>query len=219
MADQAADAAAGDVWVDSWLTIWYRPRATIRRIVDSDPRKFVLGIAWLAGALAVLNRQVAVATIDLPATVPHFARLGPTGITIAAFLLGLLSVVGLYGLAALYRWSGGILGGTATAVEVRAALAWSQVPGLYLVVVTIVATMLGFYTAPAPHTMSPLNLVETVVGIWVFVILLKCLGEVHRFSAWRALGAILLGTLAMFAVAAGIVITIWLAVWVGRSML
>jgi Yip1 domain len=219
MADQAADAAAGDVWVDSWLTIWYRPRATIRRIVDTDPTRFVLGIAWLAGALAVLNNQVATATIDLPANVSHFPRLGPIGITIAAFLLGLLSVVGLYGLAALYRWSGGILGGTATAVEVRAALAWSQVPGLYLVVVTIVATMLGFYTAPAPHTMSPLNLVETVVGIWVFVILLKCLGEVHRFSAWRALGAILLGTLAMFAVAAGIVITIWLAVWVGRSML
>jgi Yip1 domain len=219
MADQAVDAAAGDVWVDSWLTIWYRPRATMRRIVDTDPRKFVLGIAWLAGALALLNSQVAVATLDLPANAPHFPRLGPTGITIAAFLFGVLGVVGLYGVAALYRWAGGILGGTATAVEVRAALAWSQVPGIYFIVVTIIATMLGLYTAPAPHSVSPLNLVETVVGFWVLVISLKCLGEVHRFSAWRALGAILLGTLAILAVVLGVVITVWLAVWVGRAML
>ena len=219
MADEVADAAAGDVWVDSWLTIWYRPRATIRRIVDTDPRKFVLGIAWLAGALAALNNQVAAATIDLPANVAHFPRLGPIGITIAAFIFGVLSVVGLYGLASLYRWSGHILGGTAAKVEVRAALAWSLVPGIYLTVVTIAATMLGFYTAPAPDLTSPLNLVQTTIGIWVFVIALKCLGEVHRFSAWRALGAILLGTLAMFAVVIGVVATIWLAVWVGRSML
>jgi hypothetical protein len=218
MAGEAADAAAGDVWVDSWFTIWYRPRATMRRIVDTDPTRFVLGIAWLVGAIGVLSSQVAVATIDLPANVPHMPRLGPIGIAIAAFLVGVISVVSLYGLAALYRWAGHILGGSAQAVEVRAALAWSQVPGLYLAVVTIIATVLGLYTPPAPHTVSPLSLIESIVGIWIFVILLKCLGEVHHFSAWRALGAILLGTFAMFAVAAGIVITIWLAIRVGRSL-
>src|SRR5713226_6970140 len=115
MADEAADAATGDVWVDSWLTIWYRPRTTIRRIVDTDPRKFVLGIAWIAGALAVLNSQVMLATIELPAHVPHLPRLGPIGVAIAALFCGVLSVLGLYGLAALYRWAGHILGGTAQA--------------------------------------------------------------------------------------------------------
>jgi hypothetical protein len=47
---------AGDVWVDSWFSIWYRPRAAIRAIVDTDARKFVLGLAcspapW-AGSIA-----------------------------------------------------------------------------------------------------------------------------------------------------------------------
>jgi hypothetical protein len=216
MAGEAADAA-GDVWVDSWLTIWYQPRATMRRIVDTDPTRFVLGIAWLAGALAALSSQVMAATSGVP-TVVHMPRLGPFGVAIAAFLFGVISVMTIYGLAKLYRWAGGILGGTATTVEVRAALAWAQVPGLYLVAVTIIAAMLGLYTPPAPHTMSPLSLVESIIGIWVFVISLKCLGEVHRFSAWRALGAILLGTLAMFGVLVGIVITIWLAVRFGRSL-
>jgi hypothetical protein len=218
MAGEAADAAAGDVWVDSWFTIWYRPRATMRRIVDTDPTRFVLGIAWLAGALAVLSSQVIVATTDFPANVPHWPRLGPIGIAIAAFLFGVISVVSIYGLAGLYRWSSHILGGSAQRVEVRAALAWSQVPGLYLAAVTIIATVLGLYTPPAPHTLSPLGLVESIIGIWVFVITLKCLGEVNHFSAWRALGAILLGTLATFAVLVGVVVTIWLAVRFGRGM-
>ncbi len=218
MAGEAADAVAGDVWVDSWLTIWYRPRATMRRIVDADPTRFVLGIAWLAGALAALSSQVMAATSDVPASLPHWPRLGPIGTAIMAFLFGAISVMSIYGLAGLYRWAGGLLGGTATTVEVRAALAWAQVPGLYLVVVTIIAAVLGLYTPPAPHTISPLSLFESIIGVWVFVISLKCLGEVHHFSAWRALGAILLGTLAMFGVLVGIVITIWLAVRFGRSL-
>ena len=218
MAGEAADAATGDVWVDSWFTIWYRPRATMRRIVDADPTRFVLGIAWLAGAVALLSSQVTAAPTDFPANVRHWPRLGPIGIAIAAFFFGAISIVSIYGLAALYRWSGKILGGSAQRVEVRAALAWAQVPGLYFAAVTIIATVLGVYTPPAPHTVSPLSLIESIIGIWIFVISLKCLGEVHRFSAWRALGAILLGTLAMFGVLVGIVITIWLAVRFGRGV-
>ncbi|HEX3409588.1 MAG TPA: Yip1 family protein [Candidatus Binataceae bacterium] len=219
MADEGVEHAAGDVWVDSWLSIWYRPRSTIRRIVDTDARKFVLVIAWLAGAMAAINSQIATTSVELPATVPHFPRLGPIGITIAAIISGLFGIIGIYGLAPLYRWSGQMLGGTATTVEVRAALAWSQVPGIYFGIVTLLATVLGVYTPPLAHTTSPFNVVESLVGIWIFVVSLKCLGEVHRFSAWRALGAILLGSLAIIAVVVGVVITIWLAVWVGRSIL
>ncbi len=217
MADEVA-AAAGNIRIGSWLTIWYRPRATIRRIVDTDPTRFVLGIAWIAGALGVLNSQVMLTTIDLPPKLPHLPRLGASGIAIAAFIIGVGNIVVLYCLAALFRWSGQILGGSAQAIEVRAALAWSQVPSLYLSVAMISAMVLGLYTPPASHTASPLSLIESIIGIWAFVISLKCLGEVHRFSAWRALGTILLGFFAVFAVVAGIVITIWLAVRVSHSL-
>jgi hypothetical protein len=218
MAEEVAEAAASSVWIGAWLTIWYRPRATIRRIVETDPTRFVLGIAWIAGALAVLNSQVMLTTIDLPPNAPHLPRLGASGIAIAAFIIGVVNIVVLYGLGALFRWSGQMLGGSAQAMEVRAALAWSQIPGLYLSIAMTSAMVLGLYTPPAPHTGSPLSLIESIIGIWAFVISLKCLGEVHRFSAWRALGAMLLGFFAVFAVAAGIVITIWLAVRVGHSV-
>jgi hypothetical protein len=214
-----ADAVVGDVWVDSWFSIWYRPRATIRAIVDTDPRKFVLGLAWFAGALAGLNSQVMLATADLPSNFPHLPHFGPFGVAMVAMFSGLLSVASIYGLGALYRWAGAILGGTATAAEVRAAIVWSQVPELYLMVVIIIATVLGFNTPTIPPSTSLFSIVESVVGIWVFVISLKCLGEVHHFSAWRALGAILLGVLAMAGVAIGAIAAIWLAVVAARSLL
>jgi hypothetical protein len=67
--------------------------------------------------------------------------------------------------------------------------------------------------------LSASGVVDSIAGIWIFVISLKCIGEVHRFSAWRALGAIVVGFLAMVAVLAAIVGTIWLAVVIGRSTL
>jgi hypothetical protein len=213
----ADEAAPGDVWVDSWSTIWYRPRATIRSIVDTDARKFVLGIAWFAGALAALNEEVMLATVDLSSTrMPHLPRLGPLGTAIFAFISGVISIITIYAGGSLFRWAGAILGGTATRVEVRAALAWAQVPTLYLTVVVIIAALLGLDLPTLSAPTSVFGAVESIIALWIFVILLKCVGEVHRFSAWRALGALLLGSLATFAVLAGLVLILYFIIKVGH---
>ncbi len=36
------------------------------------------------------------------------------------------------------------------------------------------------------------GIIELVLVIWSIVVLLKCVGEVQQFSAWRALGSVLL---------------------------
>ena len=41
----------------------------------------------------------------------------------------------------------------------------------------------------------PFAAIEIIVGIWALVVLMKSLGEVHKFSAWKALGSVILGTL------------------------
>ncbi|HEY1850134.1 MAG TPA: YIP1 family protein [Candidatus Binataceae bacterium] len=213
-----ADEAASDIWVNSWFTIWYEPRSTIRRIVDADAHRFVVGIAFVSGAMAAIYSQVAVSTVNI-SELPHLPHFGTIGLTVGAIISGVLSVISLYGLAALYRWSGHILGGTATRVEMRSALAWAEVPGLYLGLANIVAALIGFEGPGAPSVLSASGIVDSIAGIWIFVILLKCIGEVHHFSAWRALGAIILGFLAMIAVVVAIVGAIWLAVAIGRSIL
>ncbi len=47
--------------------------------------------------------------------------------------------------------------------------------------------------------------VEMVIGVWTIVAFLKCLGEVQGFSAWRALGSVLLSILAILVPILGIV--------------
>jgi hypothetical protein len=46
----------------------------------------VLGLAWFAGALAGLNSQVMLATVDLPSNLPHLPRFGPFGIAMIVML-------------------------------------------------------------------------------------------------------------------------------------
>ena len=223
MADEAANAAreeaAGEIWFSAWLTIWYRPRATIRRIVDTAPRRFVVEIAWLAGTMAAFDVEATAASIRLPARVGHLPRFGPIGMAVFAVVMGVLNVVVLYAAGALLRWAGYMLGGTANAAEVRAGLVWAEVPSLCFSVATIFAIALGLYM-PAPTTgASPDVWLRVILAIWFNVILLKCIGEVHRFSAWRALGAMVLGCVAVLAVVAGTVITVMLAVRASRLMM
>jgi hypothetical protein len=166
-------------WIAPWFTIWISPRATIRRIVDVDPNRFIIGIAWIAGALAALNVEVGINTGTGPSNFPGSAWLaspGSMGLAIFAFMLGVGGVVMLYLLGMLYRWSGGVLGGTAQALEVRSALAWAQVPAIYITVLGVLAVILGLNARETQSAIRPAfswwTLVQAVLSTWAFIILL-----------------------------------------------
>ena len=197
-------------WLAPWVTIWTSPRATIRRIVDTDPGKFAVGIAWVAGALGALDFEISAQRTQTGGAV--MARwldsIGALGFAAFACILGLFGVAMLFFLGRPYRWSGEILGGTAQSVEVRAAIAWAQVPAIYITVLGVVAAIIAS-PEPAPTAPFPLwSLVRGILGVWALVISLKTLAEVHRFSAWRGLGTVLLGGLAIFAIILGALIAI-----------
>jgi len=108
------------------------------------------------------------------------------------FLFVLTSLVGVAG-----RW----LGGQGHMPEVMAALAWSYVPAIWGLALWLPrAALLGeetFQSLPASIEGNPpaallfglLQLAQTLIGFWGFLITLKCIAEAQRFSAWRALGA------------------------------
>jgi hypothetical protein len=191
-----ADPAAP---LNPWLTIWIWPRKTIREIVDADPGYRVTLLAMLAGfaqALSEATSENMGDTLSLPIIFLLCAILGPIG--------GLIS---LYVMAGLWRLTGSWLGGKASSQEVRAAIAWSSVPVIWAMLLWIPYLAIfreEMFTSAMPRTESSLlllllllgfGLVEIVIGLWRIVVLLQCLGEVHRFSAWRALGAFILGPL------------------------
>lgn len=197
MANGTGSPAAG--LGNPFFTIWIAPRATIRRIVDTDPTRHVLMLAALGPALLALYGQWSKAVGDNA----NLSVLWPVWVVVGVAMQAALGILGLYISGVLFRWSGSLLGGTASRVEVRAAFAWSQIPSIATVLILLAALFMGM---PMPQ-MTPGHrprldaamwrtmAITAVPSIWGFVIHLKCLGEVHRFSAWKALGTLLIPAL------------------------
>lgn len=179
-----------------WLEIWIRPRKTIRRFVDTDPTRHVLLLASLAGVegIVVFASQSSLGDqTSLPVILLLAVIVGP-----------LLGLVNLYFSGALYSWTGSWFGGQATSREVRAAVAWSgvtSVAGLALWIPQLLLFGQELFTKQRPMieanpylalALWPFYFARLVLVVWGYVILVKTLTEVHRFSAWKALGAILL---------------------------
>ena len=199
-----ANGAGGSI--APYFTIWTEPRATIRRIVDTNPTRNVIALAAIGPAISALSFECLKAK-ELGSE--HISLLWATAFVAAKPVLG---VINLFIGGVVLRWTGSLLGGVASSVELRAAIAWPQVikigGGILGLLIWIVLGM------PVPHLTpgtlqqidSPFPRIAVVGGLvggafvfWELVVWLKCIGEVHRFSAWRALAATLIPGLIGFA--------------------
>lgn len=213
-----------------WFTILTQPRETMRRILYYEPKRHVILLAILDGIVvslsSVLNGFVSLITagneMAQQAYQSYQSEAGSFAIimfgyliigSVASVVIGPISgLLGLFISGALLNVTGRWLRGKGYPAEVRAAVAWSAVPRIWgaililarLFVFGYVAYLNAYIGAISSSSLltlaSVFGLLESIVAIWAFVVLLKCLGEAHHFSAWRALGAILL--------AAGLVIGI-----------
>ena len=180
-------------------------------------------LAGLAGALATLNSMLGTApnfaaTPLLASLVPYL----PILTLVSPFLGAAFGILGLYTTALMLDWSGRTLGGVGNALTLRAALAWSAVPQICLSIVTLLIllsngvwqTLVPSMPAPngsagaAANLLTPMSGVEAIISIWSFILLLHCVGEVHRFSAWRALGAFVLPGAILGAIAIVIIMVV-----------
>lgn len=199
-----ANVAGGSI--TPFYTIWTEPRATIRRIVDTDPTRNVIALVAVGPALSALASQWSKALGNNA----NLSVLWPLWVVVSVAVEAALGVLLLYIFGVIFRWSGSLLGGLASRVEVRAAIAWSQVPGIAAEIVLLVAVLMGIPmpTPGATPGMLPqidpafykVLVIEVVLGFWGFIVSLKCIGEVHRFSAWRAFVAILIPPLIVMVV-------------------
>jgi Yip1-like protein len=182
-----------------WFSIWTRPRATMRHILDTDPRRMVIALAAMGGIGSFLLEGVQSA----------IGSYMPVPLAVALCLAGgaLGGIVGLYLFGFLVRVTGRWLGGLGDGVGVRAALAWSNVPTVWsLLLVLPWIALLGEQSFRLDQSLLEgnlatavvalgLGLVQITIGVWALVISVKCLGEAHRCSAWRSLGALLLAAM------------------------
>ena len=205
--------------LNPWLYIWVRPRETIRQIVDVNPSYLVTPLAVIAGISQALDRAIGRSYGD---DLPWYVLL-----PILLIFGGLGGIVSLYIFGAILRWVGSKLGGIATSEEVRAAIAWSNVPQIIILGLDFLYLLIyrsEAFTSETPRLDALLgqNLVFSLLflafglalivmtimlGIWSLVILSKTLGEVHGFSTWRGLatylipGAVTLALVFIFVIA------------------
>jgi hypothetical protein len=177
--------------ITSFFTIWTEPRATIRRIVDTDPTRHVVALAATGPAIGALSRQWSKA-LDSNA---HLSVLWPIEVAFTVVLWAAVGVLSLFISGVILKWSGSLLGGVASRVEMRAALAWSQVPAIAGEIVVLIAVLSGIpIPHPTPGSVLEIDpafykviVAEGVLALWGGIVGLYCIAEVHRFSAWRAL--------------------------------
>jgi hypothetical protein len=188
--------------ITPFLAIWTDPRATIRRIVETEPTRNVLALAMVGGGLGALE-SAWFAALSHPATV---SRLWPIAVAFRVAFGAVWGVIGLYAAGWLVGVFCRALGGVASSIELRAALAWSSIPGITATALSIAAVLLGVINPPhfGHHLMPKMNgstaelgLLNGVLIFWGFIVQLKCIGEVNRFSAWRAFTAIILIAIAL----------------------
>jgi signal peptidase I len=168
-----------------WLSVWFRPRDTIERIVAADPRY----CSWLLAALGAAGSAIFL-LIDAAGA----AALLDLRLIAAVLVVGAcIGIGGLYVSGLFLRWSGRLLGGHAPAIALRAVVAWGNVPNiLYLLVCAAVVIGLRLVDgADTPATSQALVLILRVLaaalGLWALIAMLLMLGRVQRFGFWRTL--------------------------------
>ncbi len=186
-----------------WLTMWTRPRATMREILDTDPDRMVVALAMLGGFSQSLDKAALWDVGDIFSV--------PVIILVAAVAGSIGGLIWLYVMGGLVRWTGRWIGGQAPAAHVRVAIAWPAVPlvwGLLIWIPELALAGRELFMRETPYldahpgaalAVAGLAFIEMAILVWTVVVFLKCLGEAQGFSAWKAMGNILLAS-AVFAV-------------------
>jgi len=193
--------------MNPWLTMWTRPRATIRAIVTENPNRSLWLLAAIYGFSGILN---AFQTAELGSRFPAWALV---------LIAMIFSPLWGYVLFSLWGWlvsvAGKLLKGEGSFGAVRAAYAWSCVPlavnvVLWLLLVMVMGRQI-FQNFVDSHLMSQaqiLILFVLLIGkmafvIWAIVLYLNALAEVQKFSILRAIGNVIIA-----GVMAGVILAI-----------
>jgi len=197
--------------VNPWLGMWVRPRETIKEIVKFNPKHLFPLLAGIYGFPMVLQFAQ---NISLGDRLPAWAV-----VVISLALAVFVGMLGITVVSGLLYWTGGWIGGKAKFQEVRSAVAWSNVPNtvncaIWLIMAAVFGARLfnrGFSEMPfMGYELTVVFfafLAQVVISVWGFIVVLKALGEVQGFSAWKALLNVLIP---FFMVMIGFWIVMWL---------
>lgn len=185
----SAKPELGDIDGNPFLTIWTRPRATIRQIVARDPKQYLLPLVFLSGVGDLLD-QASIHNLG--------AFFSVSFLVLAALLFGFL--FGLFQLlisAFCVKFTGQMFNGRANQVALRAAIAWASIPAICGSILYI--PEIGIFGGETftdavdsfeaqPLLWIPFTIIQGtafVLGMWSFIICCHTVAELQGYrSAW-----------------------------------
>ena len=178
-------------------------------IIWNDPTQQVLLLAILAGIVQAFDNA---SRADMGVV---------SGLTVMILFGAMGGLISLYFGGWVLRIVASFLGGTASPEESRAALAWSYVPQITLLVLAFLPLLILFGPETF-HSTSPIfdakvaadatfglvsgvilmlsGAASLVMTLWTVVILVANISVVNRFSTWRAFFTILIPVLVLIGV-------------------
>ncbi len=197
--------------VNPWTGMWVRPRETIRAIIQTNPGYMYPLLCFIYGFPMALQMAQ---NLSLGNRYPMAAI-----VAVAAIIAIILGAIMINIATALFTWTGKWIGGVGTYQQIRAAVAWSNMPsvvniGIWAInIATFGVRIFRSDFVESTFVGNELSIifltavVQLVVAIWAFIITLKALGEVQGFSAWKALLNIFIP---IFVIFIGVSLLAWL---------
>jgi len=165
----------------AWLTLWVRPRQTLRMLLEKAPTANILWLAFVHGLIVGLYWVQTVGTYH-----PHTA---PSLLYLLCMLIGAgVGIFQLYFVAWLYLFCGRWLGGTGSYRDLKCAVGWS----FYPFIIAGLFGLLSGWTIPHVWIQGFLSLLSVTAFIWGIVTVFKLVAEAHLFSAWRSIVTVIL---------------------------
>jgi len=164
--------------LNPWVTIWTQPCKTIRAIVENNPKYGFFSLATILGiSSAFLSLYIYKVSKE------NFISSLILNLIIAPFL----GVVSLYFNSWVLQITGKLFKGNAPFIHIRAALSWSKVAYILPVCMWLILLVMSpgiIFSKNEPTTTLFVSLILIISTVWSFIILLRSLQEVQKFSIW-----------------------------------
>lgn len=174
----------------SWIYLWLKPRSVIKGVIGLNLYKYNLLFAALSGVILAFGDASYGNYGDQYSVILIFALiivLGP-----------ILGVILLYLCSFFLRWTGRFLGGKATALEIRTAIAWNFSMKIVLGVLFFIEFLIFGKELFCSYTPKIINnlfysylyngfiFVEIILSLWILACFLIILAEVQNYSIYKA---------------------------------
>ncbi|AEB75301.1 hypothetical protein ADU80_03560 [Clostridium botulinum] len=188
-----------------WITIWTKPRETIKNLKDNTSEIIIL-------LLSILG-SVSIELYFKELTEVEILSGGIKSIILECIRNGIITgIVSIYLSGKIFHILGKHMGAIASFKEIRVTLAWSQVPLIYALILHVIKIAIfkqEIFMASSEIIDGSMLLavlirlfiiLDIVIGIKQLIIFLKCISEVQGFKEEDGLGKAAKCTLISFAI-------------------